>query len=357
MKTIELGLIKEIWKRKLTGHFDESKELFNVYVDSPFCFPPKCSFCIYRPNIIDNKTSENLKDTYYKKTLIENIREFKDVFETRKPNAVYFGGGTSSLMTCEQMERVFRELQGCFDFREVQEKHFEFNPISATDDKINLLLEWNFTHMTFGFQTCNQDVLKFNNRKNVSLNRMKEIFRKLEKHEIKYNIDLMTFIYEGNLDEDIQILKKDLKTVSCELNPKRITIFPNYKQFNNPFSDENIKNSIERIKRFREAVSDFVKNGGYTNIHKVTLSLDEKIIRKTLLTNPMLVRNDLSNQRWKIYSSTAPWNNPPQNQNVLALGGYGERKPYSYIPQKLIYNTINTDNGRIFELIFANIDY
>jgi len=67
----------------------------------------------------------------------------------------------------------------------------------------------------------------FNNRFNPSLKRIKKIFNLFEKFKFQYNMDLMTFIYRKNVDEDLKILKKDLEIAITILKPNRITIFPN----------------------------------------------------------------------------------------------------------------------------------
>ena len=118
-----------VWQSKLLNDFNEGKDYFNIYVDSPFCEGGKCRYCCYTPNIIKSPSDNELKNRYYEEILIDNIREFKDVLSIRNPDTVYFGGGTSSLMSLDQMDAVFMELQHSFDFRNsVKEKTFEFNP-------------------------------------------------------------------------------------------------------------------------------------------------------------------------------------------------------------------------------------
>ena len=56
------------------------------------------------PNIIKSPSDNELKNRYYEEILIDNIREFKDVLSIRNPDTVYFGGGTSSLMSLDQMD-------------------------------------------------------------------------------------------------------------------------------------------------------------------------------------------------------------------------------------------------------------
>jgi hypothetical protein len=195
----------------------------------------------------------------------------------------------------------------------------------------------------------------------VSLDRMKSIFQKLEKANIKYNIDLLTFIYKDNLEEDMRILKEDLETIKKELNPKRITIFPNYNGLPNiVLHPEKKGEALKKIRRFRQLVMDFADNNGYVNIHIGTTKLDEESIfatKDTHIRNPMLVRKDMANERWKTYTSTDPRYGRNLDYNVLAFGGYGDRKVYSYIKDNLVYHTIHIPDVRIFELLKIDLKY
>ncbi|MCK4521732.1 MAG: radical SAM protein [Nanoarchaeota archaeon] len=345
-KRISLEKIKKLWRHKLTNNFNEKKELFNLYIDSPFCFYPKCRYCAYNPVIIKDI---KLKDKYYNTILIDNIRDFKDILSIRTPDTVYFGGGSSSLMSLKQMKRIFNELQKYFDFKnKIKEKTFELNPLHITNEKIELLNKWNFTNLTIGIQTFNKKILDFNYRVNPPLNKIKEIFKLFEKVTYQYNMDLMTFIYKGNLEEDLKVLKKDLEITTKILKPTRITIFPNYHQIDPKDPTKPPKATLEKITALRKCIKKFDK-GEYKVIGwmgKAT-NLDYR-------TNYYLLRKD----RFKdiIYNCSA-WEGKPNfktciiNQNVLALGGYGKRTPYSYFSNKLCYYPTNIGNHRSFVCI------
>ena len=134
---VALDALLQVWQSRLINDFNEAKDYFNIYVDSPFCEGGKCRYCCYGPNIIKSPSDNELKDRYYDEILIDNIREFKDVLSIRNPDTVYFGGGTSSLTSLDQMDGVFKELQRGFDFRNsVKEKTFEFDPSHFTAAEI-----------------------------------------------------------------------------------------------------------------------------------------------------------------------------------------------------------------------------
>ena len=172
---------------------------------------PNVAIAATDPNIIKSPSDNELKNRYYEEILIDNIREFKDVLSIRNADTVYFGGGTSSLMSLDQMELVFKELQRGFDFRNsVKEKTFEFNPWHITKAKLQLLMDWQFTHVTLGIQTFDEGALKLNNRSAPSLDRLAAVMDLLEQSNIWYNVDLMAFIYRDDLEQDLAILEERL---------------------------------------------------------------------------------------------------------------------------------------------------
>ncbi|MBL7050536.1 radical SAM protein [Candidatus Woesearchaeota archaeon] len=359
MKLATLNLIKAIWKSKLTNNFNPKKELFNIYVDSPFCIFPSCKFCCYSPSLIKNKEESKSKDNYYDKILIKQIQEFKDILKIRTPDTFYFGGGSSSLMSSTQMKKLFEEFQKHFDFKNKPlEKTFEMNPLYITDEKLSLLSHWKFTHTTIGVQTFDKKVLKFNERINIPINKLKELFKKFEKRSFEYNLDLMTFIYKKNTSQDLKILKKDLKISTQILKPNRITIFPNYyqliglHQINNKLSEEHPK-VFEKVQQLRDLLKEFdTKEYFLSEIpSKVTLENYKKnyyLFKKNKFTNVIY-----NCSGWKIKNCRRFI----LNQNVLSFGGAGDRKPYSYISDKFCYENILNKNKYLFKIIYANINY
>jgi len=352
---VPLDALLMLWRRKLATDFSEGKEYFNVYVDSPFCVGAKCLYCCHTSNIVRSTSGNGLIKRYYERILLDHIKEFKDVLSIRTPDTIYFGGGTSSLMSLAQMKGVFNELQNTFDLRNsVKEKRFEFNPWHVTDEKLQLLRDWNFTHVTIGIQTFHKAVLKTNNRSNPSLSQLTSVMESLEQFNIWYNVDLMTFIYRDDLEEDLKILKADLEVAEKMLNPKRITVYPNYFKLRKPEeSIENRKYTFHKIRKLREVVSGFCARNTYIEANKAVFAVSDKDLYDNYPTQHSLVRADVYGKlNWPRYSCSG-WPNTNYHQNVLALGGYGKRRPYSYMSNKFCYETHYAGKCRKYHLIYA----
>jgi len=352
---VALDALLRVWQSRLTNDFDEAKDCFNIYVDSPFCEGGKCRYCCYTPNIIKSPSDNELKDRYYEEILIDNIREFKDVLSIRNPDTVYFGGGTSSLMSLDQMDAVFKEFQHSFDFRNsVKEKTFEFNPSHFTQPKLQLLMDWQFTHVTLGIQTFHEGALKLNNRSAPGLDRLATAMDLLEQSNVWYNVDLMVFIYQDDLEQDLAILEQDLEITEKVLHPKRITVYPNYYKLRDPqASIVNREHTFNKVRKMREVVFNFYGRNTYVEANRSVFGIRDEDLYSNYLDEHTLIRMDVQGQSNCHTYSCSGWPNTNYHQNVLALGGYGKRQPYSYMSDKLCYETNHMGKSREYRLIYA----
>lgn len=355
--SLPLYAIQEAWKNKLLYNFDHQSEYFNLYIDSPFCLKNKCRYCCYNPTIIQNLDS-SLFNYYYSDILPENISDYSEVLKSRSPSTVYFGGGTSSLASVEQLQKIFEELQKNFDFcNDPSEKTFEFNPLHLTSDKIDLLKEWKFTHITIGLQTFNKDILKYNRRKNPPIEDIQQAFALLEKTSIVYNVDIMTFIYRDNIDEDLAALIQDMNIINNRLLPRRLTVYPNYFKIDPPLGAYPSEETVEKIILTRKLMANFIANSEYIEKDNLSSAIEKEIVEKNYRYGFNLVRKDIDKKyKWKTYHCCG-WPNKNKNQYVLGIGGFGKRRPISYFSDKFCYTTHHNKNSKKFQLVYADENY
>ena len=148
---IGLEQAKEIWKQNLNSEY-----MFQLYIHSPFC-KTLCKFCAYQGKLL----TQAAYDTYYGKYLPGLINSFSDVISSREVDAIYFGGGTPSLMGSADMEAIFEMIPS---FKEVSNKYFEIHPAFFDTKKMQMLKDYNFQTVTLGIQTFNEDEIKRMNR-------------------------------------------------------------------------------------------------------------------------------------------------------------------------------------------------
>ncbi|MAG57862.1 MAG: coproporphyrinogen III oxidase, partial [Planctomycetes bacterium] len=82
----------------------------------------------------------------------------------RKPLFVYFGGGTPSYLSVDQLEYLFAGLQKHLSWDAAQEVAFECEPGTLQEKKIRALRDLGVTRLSLGVENFNPEILALNNR-------------------------------------------------------------------------------------------------------------------------------------------------------------------------------------------------
>ena len=77
-----------------------------------------------------------------------------------QPETIYFGGGTPSALTCEQLEYLLGGLRARLDLRALREWTFEVNPATVRADKARVLREAGVSRISLGVQSWDNGLLK-----------------------------------------------------------------------------------------------------------------------------------------------------------------------------------------------------
>ena len=101
-------------------------EPISIYVHIPMCVK-KCAYCDFTSYC----GRMNQRDAYTE-AVCREMREQAAFFGARRVNTVFFGGGTPTLMTGAQMERMMDTLRACFDLAADAEVTMEGNPGTLT---------------------------------------------------------------------------------------------------------------------------------------------------------------------------------------------------------------------------------
>lgn len=127
-----------------------------VYIHIPFC-KSRCSYCDFATDVYK---SEAVVDRYVS-ALRQEISEFGfQLPEADKPDSLYFGGGTPSLLTAKQLESVISCLHRRFDFQDRFEFTLEMNPATVDLDKLKAFKDLGVNRASFGVQTFNDEALR-----------------------------------------------------------------------------------------------------------------------------------------------------------------------------------------------------
>lgn len=142
-------------------------ESFSLYVGIPFC-PSRCSYCSFVMASIER--AEKLIEPYTK-LLCEEIKRTAEIANKLglRLETVYFGGGTPTALSAEQLDTVLGTVNKSFDMSTCREFTVEAGRPDTIDiAKLLALKENKVDRISINPQTTNDEVLKTIGRKHTA---------------------------------------------------------------------------------------------------------------------------------------------------------------------------------------------
>ncbi|MBM3844865.1 MAG: coproporphyrinogen III oxidase family protein [Verrucomicrobia bacterium] len=188
-----------------------------IYLHIPFC-RKRCHFCYFR--VYTDKDASAIR-SYIDAALREmELYSGLPFIGGRKPSFVYFGGGTPSYLSVDQLKHLTSGMQRMLPWDEVEEVTFEAEPGTLTDHKLKAIREMGVTRLSLGVENFDDHVLEINGRAHHS----KEIGRAYAyAREIGFpqiNIDLIAGMVEETEDNWRECVRR-----TAELSPDSVTIY------------------------------------------------------------------------------------------------------------------------------------
>lgn len=128
-----------------------------IYIHIPFC-KQACYYCnFYFSTSLKKKTE--LLDCLVKEIDLRKSELNNDIVET-----IYFGGGTPSILSTEEINRLIEAVYNNFDVVEHPEITLEANPDDLSEEKIKELAASKINRLSIGVQSFFERDLKLMNR-------------------------------------------------------------------------------------------------------------------------------------------------------------------------------------------------
>ena len=188
-----------------------------IYVHIPFC-RQRCDFCYFK--VYTDKNSKEIRR--YLEGLQRELALYAPQrrFQRRRPHFVYFGGGTPSYLSAEQLRELFEGVRAAFPWDEVQEVAFECEPGTLSEVKLAELASLGVTRLSLGVENFDSHILEINNRAHraVEIHRTYDYARSVGFPQI--NIDLIAGMV-GETDENWRRCVEE----TIALSPESVTIY------------------------------------------------------------------------------------------------------------------------------------
>ena len=194
------------------------RKAVSLYVSIPFC-PTRCSYCSFVSHSMDSAIK--LMPDYIKALCRELEIIGKMVKDTdTKIDTIYFGGGTPTSISADDLRTVMSAVQDNFDLANVREYSVEAGrPDTITEEKLHVIKEMGAKRISVNPQTLNDEVLRVIGRKHSGEDALKafEMARKIGFDNI--NTDLIA----GLPTESFESFRNTLDKM-VELSPESITV-------------------------------------------------------------------------------------------------------------------------------------
>ncbi len=188
---------------------------FGAYVHIPFCIQ-RCGYCDFATYAQD----QIAPNEDYVTTLLHEMKIRRSFFPFQELNTLYFGGGTPSLLSANQIERI---IQGFYDLgfqaNDKIEITLEVNPATLNEEKCASLKAAGVNRISIGCQSFQDRFLKTCGREHS----VEDTFRTIElvqKYFNNYSLDLLFALPKQNMYD----LGKDLTTL-LQLNPPHVSAY------------------------------------------------------------------------------------------------------------------------------------
>jgi oxygen-independent coproporphyrinogen-3 oxidase len=127
-----------------------------IYIHIPFC-RRACVYCDFHFS-----TSLKAKADFIDALLMEI--ELQKEYLSEKIETIYFGGGTPSVLTSDEIIIIYRKLENTFDLSSATEITLEANPDDLTEEYLLQLKQTPVNRLSIGVQSFNDDRLKWMHR-------------------------------------------------------------------------------------------------------------------------------------------------------------------------------------------------
>lgn len=164
-----------------------------IYIHIPFC-KQACHYCDFHFSTSLKKKRELIN------ALVKELEIRKDDFKNQTVETIYFGGGTPSLLTIEELQLLIASIYKNYKVSDAPEITLEANPDDLSKKLISQLSKSPINRLSIGIQSFFEDDLKSMNRAHSS-EESKICLQEATKYFENISIDLIYGIPNMSLEK------------------------------------------------------------------------------------------------------------------------------------------------------------
>jgi oxygen-independent coproporphyrinogen-3 oxidase len=187
--------------------------LAGIYIHIPFC-KQACTYCNFYFS-----TSLRQKESFIN-ALLKEITTDRDFIDRKEIiDTIYFGGGTPSILSEEELHRIFEVIHNNFSVSEDAEITLEANPDDIEKNKLKGWMSSGINRLSLGVQSFNEAELRWMNRAHSAEESLGSIDMILEAGINNFSVDLIfgsPLLSDESLIKNLEIIsERRIPHLSC----------------------------------------------------------------------------------------------------------------------------------------------
>lgn len=213
------------------------REPISLYIHIPFC-ASKCHYCSF-----NSVAGKSRWIACYVNALVEEMEIYREPLQGRAMPTLFFGGGTPSLLTGEQVGRILRAAREKFDVAADAEITLESNPGTLTRENLEGYRRAGVNRISVGAQSFYPDELRWLGRTHSVEDVWRSVELLRETGFENFNLDLIFGLPGQTLGRWQENVRQAVKLGPTHLSLYHLTIeegstFGDIQKVSNPSDEE-----------------------------------------------------------------------------------------------------------------------
>jgi oxygen-independent coproporphyrinogen-3 oxidase len=268
------------WRREAGDAGLQPKPL-NIYLHLPYCIQ-RCAYCHFKTTTL--RQTQLAEIDRYVTSLCREIELAAERFHLReRPTiSVYFGGGTPSLLSADNINRIMETLRRHLTLVD-PEINVEAEPVTLTRKKAALLAQHGVNRISMGIQSFAEEVVFRTGRHDTEKQALEAIDIALSTGAV-VNVDLISGLLGETPQTWAYSVKRAIESGVHSVTVYKLEIYANTEYYNELKRQQiSLPSDDEELALARYAI-DELKAAGYRPVNFFTFTRDGQFAQRHITT-------------------------------------------------------------------------
>ena len=258
-----------------------NRQPLNVYLHLPYCIQ-RCAYCHYKTTTLRNTQLSEIDR--YVDSLCREIKIATERFHLRERPAisVYFGGGTPTLLSPANIERVMQTLRQNLTLAD-PEINFGAEPVSLTARKAEILTQHGVNRINLGIQSFCEEIVFRTGRRDTEKQALKAIEIALLTGAV-VNIDLISGLQGETPETWAYSVRRAIESGAQSITVYKLEIYANTEYYANLRRQNISLPSDEEELRLARYAFEELTSVGYQPVNFFTFTRGGQYVQRHITT-------------------------------------------------------------------------